>query len=265
MQRYKLNKLAKRGKGARVSLPPITERAGSVLEYRTALRRILAEQAREVRETVIPAYRSELQFKRLVQDDNSWFERLRALKTSLEAVVADTVERIIGLEAKRHTKTFRNAVKRALGIDLGAVVRDEDLEDYLRAAVSRNVSLIRGLNDDLAKRIELTVYNAKISGRSVEQLRKALQKDFKVAKNRADLIAQDQMAKVTADLNEIRQTQASVASYSWLTSKDERVRARHASIGGTVYKWGQPTGAEEGLPPGKPIRCRCTAVGIVEF
>jgi uncharacterized protein with gpF-like domain len=39
----------------------------------------------------------------------------------------------------------------------------------------------------------------------------------------------------------------------------------HRSLDGKVYEYGKPTGAEQGLPPGQPINCRCVARGIVEF
>jgi SPP1 gp7 family putative phage head morphogenesis protein len=83
--------------------------------------------------------------------------------------------------------------------------------------------------------------------------------------NRAKLIARDQTAKLNSDLNRFRQDQAGVDKYVWRTSQDERVRARHRGLEGKVYEWGEPTGAEDGLPPGQPIQCRCVAQGVVEF
>ena len=54
-------------------------------------------------------------------------------------------------------------------------------------------------------------------------------------------------------------------AYVWRTSKDERVRPRHQHIDGIAYEYGKPTGAEQGLPPGQPIQCRCIAQAIVTF
>ena len=155
--------------------------------------------------------------------------------------------------------------KRALGINLSAVVRDEDLADYLQAAVARNTSLIQSLSDDIVKRIEQTVYTNSIAGNSVTTLRKSLQAQFGITDRRARLIARDQTGKFNSDLNKIRQQQAGVTSYVWLTAHDERVRPLHKKLDGNTYKWGEPTGAEEGLPPGQPINCRCVARGVVEF
>mgnify|MGYP000156213867 CR=1 FL=1 len=73
------------------------------------------------------------------------------------------------------------------------------------------------------------------------------------------------VGKFNADLNRIRHEQAGVTEYEWMTSRDERVRARHRKLHGTVYTYGKPTGAESGLPPGQPIRCRCVARAVVRF
>ena len=56
-----------------------------------------------------------------------------------------------------------------------------------------------------------------------------------------------------------------MTSYTWMTSRDERVRPRHKELDGKEYEYGKPTGAEDGLPPGQPIMCRCVARGIVEI
>ena len=157
------------------------------------------------------------------------------------------------------------AARRAFGIDLSSVVREEDLEGYLEQAALRNAALIRGMADDLLKRVAQETTSALINGESVAQLQKRLRHQLEVSDSRARLIARDQTSKLTSDLNRIRHEQAGIEKYIWRTSMDERVRARHAKLEGKVYKYGEPTGAEQGLPPGQPIQCRCTAQGVVEF
>lgn len=271
MLRYSLAKAAPRPKGTTVNLPPQPPRLAPELRYIAALRVVLAETAQETRTSVIPAYEADRQVERAQRAFTGdaakaeWFASLRALMNRLTNTASQTVANILDLEAKQHTKGFMAAARKALGIDLAAVVRDEDLEDYLRAAVDRNVSLITNFGDDLLKRIEQTVYDNSIAGNTVATLRSKLKEQFGISDRRAQLIARDQVGKFTGDLNRIRQTQAGVTSYTWLTSHDERVRERHRKIDGKEYKWGEPTGAEDGLPPGQPIRCRCVARGVVTF
>lgn len=265
MNRVNVRRLVKRPKGTEVRLSPINERLSSVLEYRTLLRKMLREMAKEIRESIIPAYQAHRRGLALIHDGEEWLDPLRRRGNELIEIAKAMVRRILNLEAKRHSAAFMRSATAAFGIDLKAVIREEDLEDYLQDVLARNVSLIKSLADDTLKGIEQAVYAAKIEGRSVAKLRKELQKVLGKSAKRADLIAQDQLSKLTADLNERRQTQIGVEEYDWFTSRDERVRARHRKLDGKRYRWGEPTGAEEGLPPGKPIRCRCVAIGVVRF
>ena len=86
----------------------------------------------------------------------------------------------------------------------------------------------------------------------------------KTIRNGAKLIASDQSNKLGTTLNHILQKDAGIERYRWSTSVDEKVRKRHHDINGTIYKWGEYTGAEDGLAPGLPIRCRCVAIPIIE-
>lgn len=270
MLRYSMAKLGGRPKGSKAELPTVAARLSTEKQYYAALRSILTQVATQTRETVIPLYEAEQAQKRatraLTADaDRTWFAGLDALVAQLVRLASNTVNSILDLEAKRHSDTFMATAKRALGIDLKAVITQEDLADYLQAAAARNASLIKSLGDDVLKRVEQTVYANSIAGNSVTTLRKSLQEQFGIVDRRARLIARDQTSKLNADLNRIRQEQAGVTSYSWMTAHDERVRPLHRSLDGKTFKWGEATGAEQGLPPGQPVNCRCVARGIVEF
>lgn len=264
MNRVNIRRLVKRPKGTVARLAPLSDRVAANRKYRTALRRMLREMASEVRTSVIPAYQA-YRKQQLVRDDQSWFIRLRTKTAELERALTDIVRSILDLESQRHTESFKRQVKQTLGVDLEGVVEQEDLAEFLDDVTSRNVSLIRSLGEETFKRIEQQVLRAKIEGRSVSNLRKDLQKEFGISDRRATLIARDQMAKLTSDLNRRRQEQIGITEYIWQTSRDERVRPRHRDLDGEQFKWGEPTGAEEGLPPGQPIQCRCVAIAVVEF
>lgn len=267
MIRYNLARLAERRKGTVLSLPAIHGSLGAETAYLKALRALLREMAAETRETIVPLAVAELSASRTLTKDveQSWFERLINLSVRLNIIAEQTVNRILGLEAKRHTETFMSTAKRALGVDLSAVVRQEDLGDYLRAAATRNAALIKGLSDDMVKRVQQVATDAVINGRSAKDLKSEMTRQFHFGDNRAKLIARDQIGKLNSDLNRIRHQQAGIEEYTWRTSHDERVRRLHRELDGKVYKYGKPTGAEEGLPPGQPIQCRCVAQAIVRF
>lgn len=269
--RYNLAKLSKRPRGSSpVILPGIEDRHATVLSYQRVLNSMLSALAQQVRTEIIPLYASEIaqtRAQRRLTDapERSWFTRLRALATRLAGISDDMVERILGTEAHWHTDQFTAIAKRNLGVDLTSVVQSSDVDDLLRLAAARNASLISSLSEETVKRVEQTVLLNFTQGNSVKTLRRQLTNQFRIEQNRAALIAYDQTSKLNADLNEYRHLQAGITEYVWTTSHDERVRPRHAAIDGNTYQYGKPTPAEDGLPPGKPIRCRCIGRAVVRF
>ncbi|MBL4699785.1 MAG: minor capsid protein [Phycisphaeraceae bacterium] len=259
-----------RAKGTIVKLPRIEETIGSVNSYKIALRTMLRGIAKDVRENILPVALAEIKARkaeeRLQRDmGGEELEGLRLVTETLVAAATGLVGRIIGLESQRHSKQFMRQARRALGIDLAAVIHDEDLGEYLRTASARNASLIKSLSEDAIKRVEQTVIAATIDGDTATKLRAELTKQFGVLNSRANLIATDQMAKLNSDLNMIRHTQAGIAEYFWQTAEDEKVRAEHNALNGQKFRYDRPTTEKDGLRPGQPIRCRCIAIAVVQF
>lgn len=268
MIRYRLADLvSSRNKGSVAALPQLAGTLASEQEYLKAVRSLLRELAREAREGVIPLAVAEIAANRsMYRDaDRSWFQRLYIISGRMVEAAEELVLRILRLESQRHTARFIQAARRALGVDLTAVVRQEDLEDLLRDAALKNAHLIKGLADDTVKRVSQVVMNAVLNGQSAKNLRSDITRQFGISDRRATLIARNEIASFNADMNRLRHLQAGVTTYRWATSADERVRPLHRALDGKVYEYGKPTDAENGLPPGKPINCRCVAIGLVTF
>lgn len=267
--RYSLASMVKnRRPGTTALMPVIEQSAGAERSYLAQLRRIEHEVARGIREIIIPAYerrKAQLQDGLTLDADEASMDALRLLVGAMVRAATAQVTQLLKLEGMRHTKAWMSAARRAFGIDLASVVSEEDLTDFLEVAALRNASLIRGLADDILKRVAQETTTALLAGESVKDLQARLRKQLEVSDSRARLIARDQTSKLTSDLNRKRHEEAGVDSYIWRTSQDERVRPRHSRLEGTKYRYGESTGAEEGLPPGQPIQCRCTAQGVVEF
>jgi SPP1 gp7 family putative phage head morphogenesis protein len=270
---YNLSGIAKPKK--RVLLPEIEDRRSTYYAYIGALRNMLKHLNRAVAQELasfLTHHKRELGTDHasdvatvVVQDiDPADFNALNTLGRALARIASASVTRILRLESQVHTKTFIETAKKTLGIDLSAVVREEDLEQYLEAMATRNAELIVGLSDDIILKVKRTMIDAIIRGQSVKDTKKQILETFNAGDSRAQLIARDQTAKLTSDLNRIRHQQAGVQKYLWRTSLDERVRPRHRKLEGNEYVYGEPTGAEDGLPPGQPIQCRCVAQGIVD-
>ena len=98
-------------------------------------------------------------------------------------------------------------------------------------------------------------------GVRVEELQAKLLERGNVSESRAELIARDQTLKTLGGINEVRQREAGVNSYTWSTSNDERVREEHQELEGQVFSWDSPP---EPGHPGEPIQCRCIAIPVID-
>ncbi len=270
MLRFKLAEIAK-SRRAEIVLPPLTDSVGAVTETEKALRAMIRELAAEVKADLLAAYEADLaQLRSTLTGDageasEQVFARIKALAAKLGRVAGEMVNRILWREAGRHTEKWRAQVRAALGVDLEAVVRQEDIAEPLDVAVKRAAGLITGLSEETASGVEKVTRRALGQGMPARALAKELTKQFGFADRRAKVIARDQLATLNSDLNRIRHEQAGIYEYDWWTSEDERVRQLHRRLHGMRYRYGQPTGAEGGLGPGQPILCRCVGRGVVKF
>lgn len=268
MIKYDIKSLMQNKTPRIVQLPIILPTLTNERDYLKALRAMLRSLVQSVKSDILPAYKSSAKLFDAKQHDDlneRSFTSSRLLSNYLAGVAITTVKRILSLEAKRHSKTFVQSAKSSLGIDISSVVSDADLSAYLEAAALKNAGLIRGLSDDAIKRIQYAVLDAHMKGLTVKILQKVLSEQFGILDRRAKFIASDQLSKLNAGMNKFRHKQAGIEQYIWRDSHDERVRPLHRSLEGKQYKYDEPTGAEGGLAPGEPPRCRCIAQAIVEF
>ncbi len=159
-----------------------------------------------------------------------------------------------------HSRRWQARVVAATGIDVTPLTRSETIGPALREAISESTRLVRDISDDAATRLEKAALEAFESGKGRAGLAKELREVFGYSRRRADLIAQDQLGKLTGKLDELRQTEAGIDSYQWLTVGDGRVRPTHAARNGEEFRWSDPP---MGGPPGTEIRCRCRARAVI--
>ena len=254
MTEYDIAQLAEKPEGE-YEVQPFSERVGSVVAYTVALTYILRELMKETRTGVIGSYK-------LGFVDENIFTGLKTSGENLVQITKPKVTDIFEGESISHTRRFINAVKKALGIDVSVLVRNDDNAELIRAYIDKNTSLITSMKNDLIKRIEQEVYKAKIDNKSATELSKILQKQFGLMKNRADLIASDQLSKLNADMNELRLKQAGNKDYRWDYQHGiprQNSREHHKARHGRIFKFGKP--AED--MPSKALRCTCRATMVV--
>ncbi len=154
--------------------------------------------------------------------------------------------------------------------------------------VSENVSLIKSIGEKHLTEVEHLIYRMARQGESIKTIRAELEDRFGVTKNRARLIARDQVNKYNGQLTQERQVRAGISMYRWRNMQDRRVRGwpgglyakavpSHAVMEGvlcrwddrTVYfdenkrRWKKRTTLMEKLHPGQPIQDRCYAEPVL--
>lgn len=177
---------------------------------------------------------------------------------SIFALLARNNDRALILAVKGSTgKTLPPSLPGArslLGVD---VYRYEPwLKDMQAAWVRQNVALVKSIGTQYHGQLETIIRNGVFNGSSVKQVSEQIQNQFGVTKNRATLIAQDQILGANARLTQIRAEAIGVEQYEWATVGDSRVRPEHVDLNGKVFSWDKPPSVGH---PGTPIRCRCRA------
>lgn len=160
-----------------------------------------------------------------------------------------------------HRRRWTGVVKGATRLDIGPILQAGDVRKIVEARTQQNVALIRGLSDEVYKRIERIVWNAYADGTTPQQLARTLRDDIGFAKKRARLIARDQLGKYSGALDKARQEQAGIDSYVWKSVGDDRVRPKHRENNGKRFSWSKRP-AQTGHP-GEDIQCRCKAKAVL--
>lgn len=163
----------------------------------------------------------------------------------------------------RNASIFDMQVKQVIGV---SPFRSEPwLQGTLSNSVTQNVSLITTLHEDYFKDVEFETLNGLERGLSTREIAKRIQKKTGTARNRARLIARDQVSKLNSNLASRRASDLGVKRFRWSTSADERVRASHRALNNKIftYKDGASVDGEDHVLPGQPINCRCVAIPII--
>jgi SPP1 gp7 family putative phage head morphogenesis protein len=179
----------------------------------------------------------------------------------------------VGLLVSRHN---RKEVIKVLSFVSGVQVRElfpaePFLESELSAFVKHNIRLIQTVPSRYFSEIEGVLYRGAQQGLSHTSVKKQIAERFGVSRNRAKVIARDQVGKLNSQLTQLRHQALGIKKYRWRTVGDERVRGNpsglspkatpsHWSREGKVFSWASPP--QDGHP-GQPIQCRCVPEPIL--
>lgn len=155
-------------------------------------------------------------------------------------------------------QTFRQ-IRRAIGVDV--FPREAQLQQLLTAFTEENVAKFSEFTRGHITEIGSIARRGVIAGDRPGLIQTNLLKRFEVSRNRARLIARDQVNKLNGSLTRMRQKSLGIDEYIWRTSRDERVRASHLELEGRKFSWDDPPAIGH---PGQPILCRCSAEPVIE-
>ncbi len=179
----------------------------------------------------------------------------RLTEDEIRRVTRFVGSQVSGFNLNQNDKVLRTV----LGVD---VFRSEPwVQSQINSFVTQNAKLIKSLEGQYLKDIELIVMQGVRQGITAKEVSKTIRNRFGVTKSRSELIARDQIGKLNGQMTGIRQQDIGVKSYIWRTSLDERVRPSHVSLENKVFSWTKPP--PEGHP-GEPINCRCYAEPVLE-
>lgn len=126
--------------------------------------------------------------------------------------------------------------------------------------IASNVDLIRSIDTRYLADVATLVDTAANEGRAWSWLARSLEDRYAVSRSRAQLIARDQLGKLTGQLTQVRHLELGLDAYQWMTSGDERVRRSHERLEGRIFRWDAPPPVGH---PGEDFQCRCTSRAVV--
>lgn len=229
---------------------------------------------------------NEYKFLRKNDDFNDDFKRfLEFLSWKIEFETKKLLSKLLNISIsvnQFHEKAFFNSssnIKSSLRVS-EFTLKNIHIDNELKMWIAENTRLIKTIPSNLLGKVEEAVFNSVRIGYSYRTLAEELEKAFKVSKNRARIIARDQISKFNGSLTRQRNLSLGITEYRWLTSRDERVRHSHEVLedkicswkDANIYKdkeeqkWKKRDGVKAVLlHPGQDILCRCTSVAIINI
>lgn len=166
---------------------------------------------------------------------------------------------------KRSTKQLHSILKKGgwtVEMQMSPAQRD-----ILHATINENVSLIKSIPAQYFTQIEGMVMRSVQTGRDLHQLTGDLQKQYRVTRRRAELIARDQNNKASASMTRAKQIELGITEAVWVHSGGgKHPRPTHVKNNGQKFDvregWYDPA-VRKKIWPGTEINCRCISRSVI--
>jgi len=207
-------------------------------------------------------------------------DELEALRMQAELLMTQTFGRDFAAEIARISgqldmfvgEQFSRTADMAIGRRWDPA--DTRSMNAIRDWEQNNYQLVKSIPAEHMKRLNQTISDGVSQGRLWTDIAKEVQEiGPALTKQKAELIARDQIGKLNSTLTREKQQGAGIDLYEWQTSRDERVRDSHQVMEGLICRWDdRDLYSDDGgktwkirtseMPiahPGEEIQCRCTA------
>ena len=226
-------------------LPPIDMRRNDGARLATALRREILATLKSRANLVVP--------RALERGDLATavgrIGNRRTLRRRARQATDGLTERVADWHRRRFRNTLRRLGRGRQHREIAAIarVRDRTSRNVGRFTSALVADFRRALVDIAAERpdIEPSVL-VNLAARR--------------ASRRIGVVGPDIMRTFVADMNRVRQIDAGIDSYVWLTRRDGRVRPSHSRNEGRTFRWSSPPPTQH---PGFDYGCRCVACGVL--
>lgn len=241
---------------------------GQRLRWERQIRAVVNAIAQAVEDELIPGLRRLVEQTESARvdapgdDAHAMIERIRTRLRS-EALAADRLEAAasdIGTEVSAFN---RRQIDRQFGavVGVGLPAVEPGIGDLLASFTRENVRLITNLGESTLDEIEGRVLSGFRRGRRHEEIAAEIRGRLGISRNRARLIARDQIASLNGELTHLRHAEMGVEEYIWRATGDDRVRPEHEENDGRRFRWDDPPPTGH---PGEDVLCRCVAEPVLD-
>ena len=153
-------------------------------------------------------------------------------------------------------------------------LRSKRISELMNVYVDQNISLIRSLPLDAAKKTYKVLMEGHVSGARFESLVDKIQRIGQTTNSRATLIARTETSKISTALTQARSEVLGLNWYVWRTSQDVRVRDSHFGMSRVIINWKEPPAPEQlkniksklgHYHAGNAPNCRCYAEPLISI
>lgn len=226
--------------------------------------RVVREWQTRYVERILPVYERTLSalMRDSTEDVQGEVDQVGAAMQRLVLTLGPSLEDWVVRVEEWHRSRFANSFT-PYGVALDTMLGRGDVTQTLQAVLAENLSLIRSLDDQLRNGISGAVFRGLANRSPAREVAREIANTTGIARKRANLIAADQLQKLTGRLDQERQEQVGSKRFKWRHSEKRFPRPEHVARDGKIYRWDSEVGRND--PPGRAIRCGCRAQAIIDL